>query len=142
MAVPTHLTEGDYAKNFPESSDEFPSVTNEEHYIDAWLLNTVFNSILVMQAYLIEHIANIEAPVGADFMGDDGQLEIPVPAARYPNYKFAMAWDSNLLEENIMQDEVIFGVTGTLAAVSFSEVIEKDWDIVSTHTITSEVSHV
>ena len=116
MPVPTHLNEGDYPKAFPPGLDEFPSLVNEEHYIDAWHLNTIFNSLLATEQYLIDHQGNIEAPLGDDVLGIEGELVIAIPPARYPAYKFAMAWDSNLLEENIKAGETIFGVTGTLAA--------------------------
>ena len=118
MAEPTHLTEGDYSKLFPVAADEFPTVINEEHYIDAWILNSVFNSLLATEQYLIEHKENIEAAIGGDVLGDDGQLEINIPPARYPAYKTAMAWDSNLLAENIKADETIFGVLGTLSVTA------------------------
>ena len=116
MPIPTHLNEGDYAKAFPPALDEFPTLVNEEHYIDAWHLNTIFNSLLATEQYLITYQGNIEAPIGDDILGIEGELEIAIPPARYPAYKFAMAWDPNLLEENIKAGEEIFGVTGTLAA--------------------------
>ena len=114
MPVPTHLTEGDYPKDFPPNLDQFPSVINEEHYIDAWLLNSVFNSLLATEQYLIDYKANIEAPLGEDIIGDDGNPEISIPAGRYSGYETALAWDSDLLEENIAAGVTIFGVTGTL----------------------------
>ena len=116
MPVPTHLTEGDYPKDFPPNLDQFPSVINEEHYIDAWLLNSVFNSLLATEQYLIDYKANIEAPLGEDIIGDDGNPEISIPAGRYSGYETALAWDSDLLEENIAAGVTIFGVTGTLVA--------------------------
>jgi hypothetical protein len=115
MPVPTHLTESDYEKKFPPVLDEFPTVTNEEHYIDAWLLNSVFNSLLATEQYLIDYKLNIEAALGEDIIGDDGNPEISIPAARYTGYETALAWDSNLLEENIAVGVTIFGVTGVLA---------------------------
>ena len=115
MPISTHLIEGNYPKAFPPNLDQFPTVINEEHYIDAWLLNSVFNSLIATEQYLIEYKDNIEAPLGGDIVGADGQLEISIPPARYPNYKTAMAWDSNLLSENIKSGETIFGVSGTLA---------------------------
>lgn len=116
MPITFHLSEGDYSKYFPTAPDEFPIVINEEHFIDAWLLNTAFNSIQGIEEYLIDHQDNIEAPLGDDVIGEDGRLEISIPYGFYRGYKFAMAWDSNLLEENIKLGEVIFGVTGTLTA--------------------------
>mgnify|MGYP001199786711 FL=1 len=118
MPVPTHLTEANYDKLFPVALDEFPTVINEEHYIDAWLLNSVFSSLLITEQYLLDHKANIEAPAGADVVGDDGQLEISIPAARYSGYETALAWDSNLLEENIKDGETIFGVLGTFVGAA------------------------
>jgi len=141
MPVPTHLTEGDFAKLFPLALDEFPTVINEEHYIDAWLLNSVFSSLLITEQYLLDHKQNIEAPAGADVIGDDGQLEISIPAARYSGYETALAWDSNLLEDNIRLGETIFGVSGTMAAAAFAVVLENSWPLAHTATITSEVSH-
>jgi len=116
MPVPTHLTEGDYDKFFPAALDEFPTVIDEQHYIDAWLLNSVFNSLLITEQYLLNHKSNIEAPLGEDIIGADGELEISIPPARYTGYETALAWDSNLLEENIKLDETIFGVVGALSA--------------------------
>ena len=116
MPVPTHLTEGDYPKNFPPNLDQFPTVINEEHYIDAWLLNSVFNSLLATEQYLIDYKLNIEAAIGEDIIGDEGNPEISIPAGRYSGYETALAWDSDLLEENIAVGVTIFGVTGTLAA--------------------------
>ena len=118
MPIPTHLNEGDYPKAFPPALDEFPTLVNEEHYIDAWHLNTIFNSLLATEQYLIDHLGNIEAPLGDDVLGIEGELEISIPPARYPSYKFAMAWDSNLLAENIKIGETIFGVLGSLAAAA------------------------
>ena len=114
MTVPTHLTEGDYDKLFPDDVDQFPTVINEQHYIDAWLLNTVFSSLLITEQYLLNHKDNIEASIGNDIIGADGQLEIEIPSAFYPPYKFVLAWDSNLLAENIKSGETIFGVAGSL----------------------------
>ena len=116
MPIPTHLNEGDYPKAFPPALDEFPTLVNEEHYIDAWHLNTIFNSLLATEQYLIDHQGNIEAPLGDDVLGIEGELEIAIPPARYLPYHFAMAWDSDLLEENIKAGVNIFGVVGSLAA--------------------------
>ena len=113
MTEPSHLTEGDYEKKFPPNLDEFPTPINEEHYIDAWLLNTVFSSLLATEQYLIENKANIEAPIGDDVLGIEGELVIAIPPARYPAYKFTLAWDSDLLEENIKSGITIFGILGT-----------------------------
>ena len=118
MPLPVHLTEADYQKLFPQGVDEFPSVINEQHYIDAWLLNTAFASLEEIETYLLTYQANIEALIGNDIIGDDGNPIINIPAARYPAYKTAMAWDSELLEENIKKDITIFGVTGTLLSGS------------------------
>ena len=116
MTTPTHISEEDYPGNFPAALDEFPLVENDKHYIDAWLLNSIFSSLLATEQYLIDWKDNIEAPAGYDILGEEGQLEISIPPARYPAYKTAMAWDSNLLEENIKSGETIFGVVGTLSA--------------------------
>ena len=115
MTDPTHLTEGDYEKLFPAAPDEFPTVVDDQHYIDAWMMNTIFNSLLTTEQYLITHQANIEAPIGDDIIGEEGSLEISIPPARYPSYKTAMAWDSDLLEENIKTGVDIFGVVGSLS---------------------------
>ena len=116
MPIPTHLIEGDYPKAFPPDLDSFPTPINEEHYIDAWLLNSVFNSLLATEQYLIDHQGNIEAPLGDDVLGIEGELVIAIPPARYLSYHFAMAWDSDLLAENIKAGVTIFGVAGSLAA--------------------------
>ena len=143
MPIPTHLKESDYKKYFPDTEDEFPSVTNEEHYIDAWLINTAFNSILEVEEYLLQYKANIEAPIGDDVIGEDGNPLIQIPPARYPAYKSALAWDSNLLEENIKKDEIIFGITGTFEAVGvpLSEVGVFPPSNPLPDIITSEISH-
>ena len=116
MSDPTHLTEGDYPKSFPPDLDSFPFLLNDEYYIDAWLLNSVFNSLLATEQYLIEYKANIEAPIGGDVLGVEGELEIAIPPARYPAYKFTLAWDADLLDENIKSGITIFGILGTLIA--------------------------
>lgn len=113
MPIPTHLIESNYDKNFPAAVDEFPTVINEEHYIDAWLLNSVFNSLIETEEYLLTYKDNIESPLGDDIIGDDGNPEINIPPALYKAYKTALAWDSNLLAENIADGVTIFGVLGT-----------------------------
>jgi len=110
---PSHLTEADYDKIFPGALDEFPTPVNLQHYIDAWLLNTVFASLLATEQYLIDWKANIEAPPGDDIIGADGEAEITIPAGIYPSYKTTLAWDSNLLAENIKSGITIFGVEGS-----------------------------
>lgn len=114
MTTPTHLIEDSFQKAFPSSPDEFPTVVDGEHYIDAWLFNSLFSSLLITEQYLIDHQANIEAPLGDDVLGEDGRLEISIPPARYPAYKSTMAWDSNLFEENIAAGVTIFGVAGSM----------------------------
>ena len=113
MPIPYHLTESDYPKGFPPSLDVFAHPINEEHYIDAWIINSAFNSLKAVEQYLIDHMANITAPVGDDVVGEEGSLIISIPPACYPSYKFAMAWDSQLLAENIKQGVNIFGIEGT-----------------------------
>ena len=141
MTIPVHLNEGDYAKLFPAAVDEFPTVTDSENYIDAWMLNSLFNSLLATEQYLIDHKATIEAPLGDNIIGIDGELEISIPSAFYPAYKFALAWDSNLLEENIKAGETIFGVTGTMTGAPFTDIIDYVWPLAETNTITTEVCH-
>lgn len=116
MAIPTHLEEGDYSKNFPPAIDEFPTIINEQYYIDAWLLNSPFDSLLAIEQYLIDHRASIEASLGSDVLGIQGNLLIAIPPGLYLGYLFAMAWDPNLIEENILAGITIFGVTGSLEA--------------------------
>ena len=114
MPLPTHLAESDYTKLFPAAVDEFPTVINEEHYIDAWIINSAFDSLLATEQYMLDHAFGPSAPAGEDVIGDDGQFEIPIPAALYTGYETALAWDSDLLEENIAEGVTIFGVLGTL----------------------------
>lgn len=114
MPIPVHLNKDSFPKAFPPALDSFPTVTNEEHYIDAWILNSVFNSLLALEQFLLDYTAFRSIPAGEDVLGEDGQFEINIPAALYPSYKIAMAWDSNLLEENIKAGVTIFGITGTL----------------------------
>lgn len=111
-----HLNENDFLKNFPDDVDEFPTPADNAHYIDAWLVNTAFASLKKIEEYLLAYKANIEAEIGDDIVGADGEAEIPIPPARYPAYKTALAWDSNLLQENIRKDVNVFGVIGTLLA--------------------------
>lgn len=117
MPPPIHLNEADYNKSFPSALDEFPTVINDEHYIDAWLLNSLYDSIRITQRYFIDYKDTIEAPLGSDVLGEDGELEISIPPARYTAYKTAMAWASTLLEENIKKDVNIFGVIGALELI-------------------------
>jgi len=84
MPIPTHLTEQDYNKNFPAGPDEFPEVRNEEHYIDAWLINTAYDSLMTIEQYLLLYKANIEAPLGDNITGENGQLEIQIPFCVLP----------------------------------------------------------
>ncbi len=114
MAV--HLIEGNFDKNFPVATDEFPIAVDDVNFIDAWLFNTAFNSLTEIEEYLITFKANIEAPLGDDVLGNDGALAVSIPAARYPAGKITLARDSKLLAENIKSGINIFGVAGTLAA--------------------------
>ena len=58
-----------------------------------------------------------ETPItGDDVTGDEGLLEIEIPAARYGDGKVATAQDSDLTAENIKDGVIIFGVEGTLSA--------------------------
>ena len=115
-----HLTEGNYDKDFPTAVDEFPTVEDLQHYIDAWELNSLFSSIKIVQQYLITHKDAIESTVLDSFSGADGVKEIPVPAGRYPAGKTCTAGDADLVAANIKKDTTIFGVTGSL------DVTEKD----------------
>lgn len=115
MPPPIHLTEGDYAKIFPAGIDEFPTVTNEEHYIDAWMLNSVFQSIQTMEQYILDYLTGANQPPGYDIVGEDGQFLIPIPPGLYGSYLAALAWDSQLLAENIKAGVNIFGVAGSLS---------------------------
>jgi hypothetical protein len=141
MTKPIHLAEDDYPKLFPAALDSFPTPVNDEHYIDAWLFNTLFNSLLTMEQYLIAHRSAIEAPYGDDILGEEGSLLIAIPPANYPSYKHALAWDSNLLEENIKAGETIFGVLGTAAGAPLISIVEHVWPLATTDTITTEVSY-
>ncbi len=120
MPVPAHLIEGDYDKLFPDALDEFPVCSNEEHYIDSWIINSAFNSLLTIEQYLLDNPPCASGAVGDDIIGDDGQLEIPIPPGCYPSYKSALAWDSNLLAENIKKGIVIFDVEGSMITGDFS----------------------
>ena len=71
MPIPTHLIEGNYPKAFPPALDSFPAVTNEEHYIDAWILNSVFNSLRALEQFLLDYTAFLAVPIGNDVIGDE-----------------------------------------------------------------------
>jgi len=60
---------------------------------------------------------------GDDVAGDEGLLEIEIPAARYGDGKVATAQDSDLIAGNIKKDVVIFGVTGTAEASVIHEAV-------------------
>lgn len=122
MAV--HLTETDYEKNFPPGLDEFPVPVNDENYIDAWLLNTAFNSLSAIETYLLLYKDTIETPLGDDVTGANGILDIDIPAARYPAGKQTHASDTNLVAGNIAKDINIFGITGNLIASTEGAFIE------------------
>jgi hypothetical protein len=71
MPITIHLIEADYPKAFPPALDEFPTVVDEEHFIDAWMLNSVFSSMLAIEQYLIDHNPLIQSLFEED---DDGNL--------------------------------------------------------------------
>jgi hypothetical protein len=60
MPKPIHLTAADYPPAFPPNIDAFPSVVNEAHYIDAWIINRAFTALLAIEQYLIDNKAGIE----------------------------------------------------------------------------------
>lgn len=117
MPIPTHLPAANYPKAFPAALDSFPTVTNEEHYIDAWLINSAFSSLLAIETFLLSYAAFMDIPEGDDIIGADGEFDIPIPPGRYYSYKSVLAWDSNLLAENVKAGVNIFGVPGTLSPV-------------------------
>jgi len=53
--MPTHLEEEDYPLTFPASADVFPSLVDLNHYIDAWILNNVHESINSIQDLLLDN---------------------------------------------------------------------------------------
>ena len=112
----SHLTEDDYTKTFPTALDQFPTVEDLAHYIDAWELNSLFSSIKTTQQYLLDHKAAIEATVKDSFSGAAGVKAIAIPAGRYPSGKTCTAIDADLIAGNIKKDVIIFGVTGSLTA--------------------------
>ena len=110
-----HLIEGNFDKNFPTAADEFPTPIDDVNFIDAWLFNTAFNSLIEIEEYLITYKANIEAAFGDNVMGDNADLSIPIPAALYPAGKITLANDTNLVAANIASGVSIFGVVGSLS---------------------------
>ena len=116
--MPSHLSEDDYLKQFPAGLDEFPTLVDRDHYIDAWHLNTIFDSILRIEQYYLDHQESIEAPSMDSFEGADGLAVIPVPAGRYAAGKTCTAVDADLDPANIRKDVTIFGVTGALESGS------------------------
>ena len=114
--MPVHLNEDDFLKQFPAGLDEFPTLIDREHYIDAWHLNTIFDSILRIEQYYLDHKESIEAAAMDSFEGADGLAVIPIPAGRYAAGKTCTAVDANLLDSNIKDGVTIFGVTGALTS--------------------------
>jgi hypothetical protein len=55
-----HLSALDYAINFPDALDEFPTVQDKRHFWDSWLLNRVFTVIVNIEQYLIDHKTEFE----------------------------------------------------------------------------------
>ena len=111
-----HLIETDFDKLFPAAVDEFPSPVNDDNYIDAWLLNSVFSSLTEIETYILLYKDTIEAPLGEDVLGDEGSLVVDIPAARYPAGKITQARDTNLIGSNIVSGVSIFGVDGSYEA--------------------------
>lgn len=114
--MPVHLNEDDFLKQFPTGLDEFPTLIDREHYIDAWHLNTIFDSILRIEQYYLDHKESIEAASMDSFEGADGLTVIPIPAGRYAAGKTCTAVDTNLTAANIKAGVSIFGVNGSFAA--------------------------
>lgn len=114
--MPSHLSEDDYLKQFPAGLDEFPTLVDRDHYIDAWHLNTIFDSILRIEQYYLDHKESIEAASMDSFEGADGLALIPIPAGRYDAGKTCTAVDSDLVAANIKDGVTIFGVSGILSA--------------------------
>ena len=114
--MPSHLSEDDYLKQFPAGLDEFPTLVDRDHYIDAWHLNTIFDSILRIEQYYLDHKESIEAASMESFEGADGLALIPIPAGRYDAGKTCKAVDSDLVAANIKDGVTIFGVSGILSA--------------------------
>lgn len=114
--MPIHLDEDDFLKQFPAGLDEFPSLIDREHYIDAWHLNTIFDSILRIEQYYLDHKESIEAASMDSFEGSDGVSVISIPAGRYGSGKTCTAVDALLLAGNIKSGVTIFGVEGSLSA--------------------------
>lgn len=112
--MPSHLDEDDYLKQFPAGLDEFPTLVDRDHYIDAWHLNTIFDSILRIEQYYLDHQESIEAASMDSFEGADGLAVIPVPAGRYAAGKTCTAVDADLIAANIKDGVTIFGVAGAL----------------------------
>lgn len=132
-----HLIENDFEKLFPAGVDEFPSPVNDDNYIDAWLLNSAFNSLSAIETYLLLYKEAIETPLGADVQGANGILNIPIPTARYQPGKFAIATDTNLLAGYIAKDISIFGIVGVLVSgTAFMLPVTNDWG----DTINSSIS--
>ena len=114
--MPSHLSEDDYIKQFPAGLDEFPTLVDRDHYIDAWHLNTIFDSILRIEQYYLDHKESIEAASMESFEGADGLAVIPIPAGRYATGKTCTAVDADLIAANIKDGVTLFGVAGSLTA--------------------------
>jgi len=67
--MPEHLTEGDFEENFPAAEDVFPTVQDNENYLDAIVFNKLSAGIVSVEDYLITYKANIESEPGMGGLG-------------------------------------------------------------------------
>ena len=72
--MPTHIVEGDFEDHFPESADVFPTVEDNENYLDAVIFNKFRERLLAVENYLITYRVNIETEGGLGGLG----ISVPV----------------------------------------------------------------
>jgi len=67
---------------------------------------------------------------GEDIVGDEGELVISIPEARYPAGKTATAQDADLAAANIKSGVDIFGVEGTHAPLTGDDITGEEGALV------------
>ena len=69
---------------------------------------------------------------GEDVIGEEGELVISIPSARYPAGKTATAKDADLTAGNIKNGVDVFGVEGTHAPLTGDDITGEEGELVIT----------